>query len=99
VAAGNASNSATGLIGRLTSSPLQFGQAPAKWVCAHGAQKVHSKLQIIASWEAGGKSRSQHSQFGLISNMAPPVYRCAQPDARSLRMQAGRATPVRPMTF
>jgi len=30
---------------------------------------VHSKEQIRASSEAGGKSRSQHSQFGLNSSI------------------------------
>ncbi|URQ62673.1 hypothetical protein LQ939_08475 [Pantoea alhagi] len=33
-------------------------------------QKVHSKEQIIASGDSGGKSQSQHSQFGLNSSMA-----------------------------
>jgi hypothetical protein len=30
---------------------------------------VHSNEQIRASSEAGGKSRSQHSQFGLNSSI------------------------------
>jgi hypothetical protein len=33
---------------------------------------VHSKEQIRASNEAGGKSRSQHSQFGLNSSIIVP---------------------------
>jgi hypothetical protein len=36
---------------------------------AQSRQNVHSKEQIRASSEAGGKSRSQHSQFGLNSSI------------------------------
>ena len=57
---------AAGRIGRRTSSPPQFGQM--EFIrSAHGAQKVHSKVQIIASRESGGRSRSQHSQLGRSS--------------------------------
>jgi len=31
---------------------------------AHSRQKVHSNVQIIAFLESGGRSQSQHSQFG-----------------------------------
>jgi hypothetical protein len=58
-----------GLTGRRTSSPPQFGQAPAKRVSAQSAQKVHSKVQIIAFRASGGRSRSQHSQFGRSCSM------------------------------
>jgi len=36
---------------------------------AQSWQNVHSKEQIRASSEAGGKSRSQHSQFGRNSSI------------------------------
>jgi hypothetical protein len=39
-------------------------------VSAHAAQKVHSKLQIIAPAPSGGRSASQHSQLGRICSMA-----------------------------
>ncbi|MDR6799496.1 hypothetical protein J2Y61_000999 [Asticcacaulis sp. BE141] len=55
-------------MGRLTSSPPQFGQVNAM-ACAQSWQKVHSKVQIIASRVSGGRSASQHSQLGLSSSM------------------------------
>ena len=36
---------------------------------AQGVQKVHSKEQIRASVESGGRSLSQHSQEGLSSSI------------------------------
>jgi hypothetical protein len=69
VAAGKASNSPAGRIGRRTSSPPQFGHPLANFDPAQSAQNVHSKLQIIAAADSGGKFRSQHSQFGLSSNI------------------------------
>jgi hypothetical protein len=57
-----------GRIGRGTRLPPQFGQMPPSTVSAHLRQKVHSNEQIIAS-AAGGKSRSQHSQFGRNSSI------------------------------
>ncbi|ASY57543.1 hypothetical protein SS05631_c26140 [Sinorhizobium sp. CCBAU 05631] len=64
VEAGHFLSIAVGRIGRRTSSPLQFGQIPPSFPSAQSAQKVHSKVQIIASRLSGGRSRSQHSQFG-----------------------------------
>jgi hypothetical protein len=52
-------------MGRCTSSPPQLGQRPRSFR-AQSTQKVHSKEQIRASGESGGKSRSQHSQPGRI---------------------------------
>jgi len=43
---------------------------PASRRVAQSTQKVHSKEQIRASVEAGGKSRSQRSQFGRSSSMS-----------------------------
>ena len=65
VEAGKRSSAACGRIGRRTNSPLQFGQTPASTSPAQVAQNVHSNEQIRASCESGGRSRSQHSQFGL----------------------------------
>ncbi|MDR7342009.1 hypothetical protein J2X14_000397 [Pantoea alhagi] len=65
----------TGLTGRRTSSPLQFGQRPASRVVAQLWQKVHSKEQIIASVDSGGRSQSQHSQLGLNSSIAASTGR------------------------
>jgi hypothetical protein len=70
VDAGYFANIAGGRIGRLTKLPLQFGQTPPNTVAAHSAQNVHSKLQMRASGLSGGRSRSQHSQFGLSFIMA-----------------------------
>jgi hypothetical protein len=37
-------------------------------VSTQSAQKVHSNVQMRASVDAGGKSRSQHSQLGRNSS-------------------------------
>jgi hypothetical protein len=58
-----------GRIGRRTSSPSQLGHLPEKTRSAQSAQKVHSKVQIIASVEAGGRLLSQHSQLGRRSSI------------------------------
>jgi len=47
-----------------TSSPPQLGQWPDSTVAEQSRQNVHSNEQITASVESGGRSRSQHSQFG-----------------------------------
>ena len=70
VGAGLASSFSAGRTGRRENSPPQFGQAPPKMFAAQSAQNVHSKVQIIASRECGGRSLSQHSQFGLSSSIA-----------------------------
>jgi hypothetical protein len=91
--AGNRASFSTGLIGRRTSSPLQFGQRPPKFRSAHSLQNVHSNVQIMASSEEGGRSRSQHSQLGLISNMpcSPVLGRhCANPQPSVQRELTGR---------
>jgi hypothetical protein len=61
-----------GRIGRGEKLPPQFGQTPPNTSAAHAAQKVHSKVQITASAAAGGRSLSQHSQFGRSSSTAGP---------------------------
>jgi hypothetical protein len=55
--------------GRGLKPPPQFGQTPPSTESAQAAQKVHSNEQIIASVDSGGKSLSQHSQFGRICSM------------------------------
>jgi len=62
-------NSSLGLIGRSTKLPPQFGQIMLKIVSAQARQKVHSNVQMTAVFDSGTRSLSQHSQFGLISNM------------------------------
>jgi hypothetical protein len=58
-----------GLTGRGQKPPPQLGQTFAKSSVAHFAQKVHSKLQIIASIELAGRSLSQCSHEGLKANI------------------------------
>jgi len=73
VEAGKRTNRSAGRTGRFTRSPPQFGQCPpGNRVSAQVRQNVHSNEQILASAESGGKSRSQHSQFGLSSSIATP---------------------------
>ncbi len=55
--------------GRATSSPPQFGQRWFRMVSAQAAQNVHSKEQMRASADSGGKSLSQHSQLGRSSSI------------------------------
>jgi hypothetical protein len=56
--------------GRAINSPPQFGHRPAStWVVQY-AQNVHSKEQMRATAESGGRSALQHSQLGLSSSMA-----------------------------
>ena len=72
VAPGYFSSLAAGRDGRASSSPPQFGHVPARRPLAQSRQNVHSKEQIRASVDSGGKSRSQHSQPGRIWSMAKP---------------------------
>jgi len=67
--AGNFSSFAAGRIGRRLNSPPQLGHPPLRTPSAHARQNVHSNEQIVASRESGGKSMSQHSQFGLRSSI------------------------------
>jgi len=59
-----------GRTGRGLNSPPQLGQAPPRRCSAQVLQKVHSKVQIMASVDVEGRSLSQHSQLGRISNMS-----------------------------
>ena len=58
-----------GRTGRGENPPPQLGQTLCNRFSTHSLQNVHSKLQIFASVEEGGKSLSQPSQFGLSSNI------------------------------
>src|SRR4051812_3147561 len=60
---------AAGRIGRAEKLPPQFGQTPPSTPSAQSAQKVHSNVQINASVASGGRSLSQHSQFGRRSSI------------------------------
>lgn len=68
VDAGWALSSITGRIGRGTKFPEQLGQMWLRTFSTHSIQNVHSNVQIKASVDSGGKSLSQHSQFGLSSS-------------------------------
>jgi hypothetical protein len=67
-------NNEAGLIGRATKLPEQLGQMKCNNDEAQVRQNVHSKLQIKASFDSGGKSSSQHSQLGFNINMLLPSF-------------------------
>src|SRR3954467_8400191 len=81
VNAGYFASIAGGRTGRLTKLPLQFGQTPPNTVAAQSAQNVHSKVQIRASGLSGGRSRSQHSQFGFSFITTGPLSFQTRPAA------------------
>lgn len=58
-------------MGRLEKSPPQFGHTPCKIVSTQSVQKVHSKVQIIASLASKGNDLLQCSQEGRISSILP----------------------------
>ncbi len=64
---------AAGRTGRLSRLPLQLGHLSFSTDVAHDEQNVHSKVQINASMDSGGRSLLQHSQFGLISSTITSV--------------------------
>jgi hypothetical protein len=61
-------HSVAGRIGRGAKPPPQFGQTLKRRRSTQSAQNVHSKEQMRASVELGGRSRSQASQLGLSSS-------------------------------
>ena len=67
--AGYFASLAAGRIGLGEKLPPQFGQIPPSSDATHALQKVHSKVQIIASGESGGRSRPQLSQSGRSSSI------------------------------
>jgi hypothetical protein len=58
-------HSVFGRIGLGQNPPPQFGQTFSRTFSTQARQKVHSKEQIIASIESGGKEALQFSQVGL----------------------------------
>jgi len=60
---------AAGRVGRCTRLPAQLGHTPFRTESAQWAQNVHSNVQMRASADSGGRSRSQHSQFGFSNSM------------------------------
>jgi hypothetical protein len=60
---------------------------------AQSEQKVHSKEQIIASRELGGRSRLQHSQFGFMRSMAGTITRC-RTGLNHIRHDRARRYPI-----
>jgi hypothetical protein len=71
-----ARHAVAGRIGRGENPPPQFGHTLCSFSSTHAAQKVHSKEQIRASADAGGRSRLQNSQFGRNSSAIahPPGF-------------------------
>ena len=74
VEAGFLGSIASGRLGLGNNSPPQLGHVPASFVSVHSEQKVHSKEQILASVESGGRSRLQHSHPGLSWSMADSCF-------------------------
>jgi hypothetical protein len=66
---GNFASIEAGRIGLEAKFPPQFGHLPPSRVSTHSRQKVHSKVQIIASVADGGRSLLQHSQLGRSSSL------------------------------
>jgi hypothetical protein len=63
-------SAAGGRIGRGAKLPPQFGHTPPRRFSTQSRQKVHSKVQIIASGADGDRFLSQHSQLGRNSSIA-----------------------------
>ena len=72
VDAGYRAMALSGRTGRAVKLPPQFGQTPPSFWSTQVLQNVHSNVQIMASAESGGRSLSQHSQFGRISSTLRP---------------------------
>ena len=68
-------HSVAGRIGRGTKPPPQFGQTLKSTLSTQSAQNVHSYEQMRAVVDAGGRSLSQHSQFGRSSSAIAPTFR------------------------
>ena len=64
VDAGEVTSFAAERLGRATNSPPQLGHRPCNVPSTQVTQKVHSKEQMRASVDSGGRFLSQHSQFG-----------------------------------
>ena len=84
---------AAGRRGRATSSPPQFGHLPPSTPSLHERQNVHSKEQMNASPESGGRSRLQHSQFGRSCSM-PNRINSSAPELHESYFAASRRKRV-----
>jgi hypothetical protein len=56
-------------MGRISKPQPQLEQTCCKMSSTQSLQKVHSKVQIIASSESKGNDLLQFSQVGLISSI------------------------------
>jgi hypothetical protein len=79
-------HSVAGRIGRGTKPPPQFGQTLKSTLSTQSAQNVHSYEQIRAIVDAGGRSLSQHSQFGRSSSAITPTFRHGYDEAIALKI-------------
>src|SRR4051812_39806317 len=75
VDAGYFASIAAGRMGRLAKLPPQLGHFPLRTPSTQSLQNVHSNVQIIASGDSGGRSRSQHSQFGRSASISASLDR------------------------
>src|SRR5262247_2786952 len=94
-------HSVAGRIGRGTKPPPQFGQTLKSMLSTQSAQNVHSYEQIRAIVDAGGRSLSQHSQFGRSSSAIAPTFRRGYDEAvapRICRKPELRQTQPHPLT-
>lgn len=83
---------ARGRTGRYSKPPPQFGQTFRSIVVTHASQKVHSKLQIIASDASGGRALPHASQDGRSSSMA--IFQVEEALVRSSLGHERRVTAV-----
>jgi len=97
-------------MGRGANPPPQFGQTFWRMFSTHERQKVHSKEQIIASVEFGGRGVLQFSQLGLSSSIVAaeinpkltPVYSTKEPLQRGAvfhRKQDANVPSLRSLRF
>jgi hypothetical protein len=89
-------HSVAGRIGRGTKPPPQFGQTLNSTLSTQSAQNVHSYEQIRAIVDAGGRSLSQHSQFGRSSSAITPTFRLEYDEAMLLREYRSRSADSHP---
>lgn len=85
---------AAGRTGLATSSPPQFGQMFFSFCVAQLSQNVHSNEQILASFDSGGRSTSQHSHDGRSCSTFDS-FLClerASPETRRLRFSRSAVT-------
>jgi hypothetical protein len=69
VLAGYFCSFSAGLMGLFSKPPSQLGQIFSSTLSTQSLQKVHSKVQIIASELSNGSDLAQFSHTGLISNI------------------------------